>query len=80
VRGEVGELAGRYADREIKGEVVLLVGPREEPVQLLIDEESVRERLAEAITSGATRRDAVRDVAQEMGLPKNDVYRLSLGL
>lgn len=80
VRGETGELAERYAGREIKGEVVLLVGPREEPVQLLIDEESVRERLAEAITSGATRRDAVRDVAQEMGLPKNDVYRLSLGL
>lgn len=80
VRGETGALAERYAGREIKGEVVLLVGPREEPVQLLIDEESVRERLAEAITAGATRRDAVRDVAQEMGLPKNEVYRLSLGL
>jgi 16S rRNA (cytidine1402-2'-O)-methyltransferase len=80
VRGETGELAERYAGREIKGEVVLLVGPREEPVQLLIDEESVRERLAQAITAGATRRDAVRDVAQEMGLPKNEVYRLSLGL
>ncbi len=80
VRGEVGELAERYADREIRGEVVLLVGPREEPVQLLIDEESVREKLAAAIAAGATRRDAVRDVAREMGLPRNDVYRLSLGL
>ena len=80
VRGEVGELASRYADREIRGEVVLLVGPREEPVQLLIDEESVREKLAAAIAAGATRRDAVRDVAREMGLPRNDVYRLSLGL
>ena len=80
VRGEVGELAERYADREIRGEVVLLVGSPEEPVQLLIDEESVREKLAAAIAAGATRRDAVRDVAREMGLPRNDVYRLSLGL
>lgn len=80
VRGEVCELAERYVGREIKGEVVLLVGPREEPVQLLMDEEAVRGRLSKAIADGASRRDAVRDVAQEMGLPKNEVYRLSLGL
>jgi 16S rRNA (cytidine1402-2'-O)-methyltransferase len=78
-RGEVGELARRFADRELKGEVVLLVGPPVAQAQLALDEEAVRERLAEAEARGLTRRDAVRDVAAELGLPRNEVYRISLG-
>ncbi|MDY0340748.1 MAG: 16S rRNA (cytidine(1402)-2'-O)-methyltransferase [Coriobacteriia bacterium] len=79
VRGEVSELAGRIAGRELRGEVVLLVGPPEGPVQLVLDEEAVRERLIAAEAAGASRRDAVREVAAEMSVPRNDVYRISLG-
>jgi len=78
-RAEVTELAAAFADRELKGEVVLLVGPPEAPAQLAFDEELIRERLASAEAEGRSRRDAVRDVATELGLPRNDVYRISLG-
>lgn len=76
---EIGELAERFADRPLKGEVVLLVGPPEAPEQLTIDEELVRERLGAAGQRGLTRRDAVREVAAELGLPRNEVYRVSVG-
>ncbi|MBN1192700.1 MAG: 16S rRNA (cytidine(1402)-2'-O)-methyltransferase [Coriobacteriia bacterium] len=78
-RSEVGELAAAFATRELKGEVVLLVGPPEEMKQLALDEDAVRERLDALEAEGRTRRDAVREVAAELGLPRNDVYRVSLG-
>lgn len=78
-RAEVGELARRFAERELKGEVVLLVGPPVEQEQLALDESAVRERLGALVGEGVTRKDAVRQVAAEMGLPRNDVYRVSLG-
>jgi DNA-binding IclR family transcriptional regulator len=30
------------------------------------------------MTAGVSRRDPVRDVAAELGLPRNEVYRLAL--
>lgn len=78
-RAEVGELARRMAERELKGEVVLLVGPPVEQAQLALDEEAVRERLTQLEGAGHSRRDAVRETAQELGLPRNEVYRISLG-
>lgn len=77
-RAEVGELAAAFAARELKGEVVLLVGPPVKQAQLTFDEGAVRERLKALEADGRTRRDAVREVAAETGLPRNDVYRLSL--
>jgi 16S rRNA (cytidine1402-2'-O)-methyltransferase len=79
VRAEVSELAAQFAGREIRGEVVLLVGPPGGPVQMTLDEDTVRERLAAAERAGVSRRDAVRQVASEMGIARNDVYRISLG-
>lgn len=79
-RAEVGELARRFADRELKGEVVLLVGPPSAPEQLALDEDAVRERLDARVRAGASRKDAVREVAAELGLPRNEVYRVSLGV
>jgi 16S rRNA (cytidine1402-2'-O)-methyltransferase len=78
-RAEVGELAQRFADRELKGEVVLLVGPPPARQQLSLDEDAVRERLDALRGEGVSRKDAVRQVASELGLPRNDVYRVSLG-
>lgn len=78
-RAEISELAARFADREIKGEVVLLVGPPTAPAQLTLDEDSVREELARAEKTGMSRRDAVKQTADNLGLPRNEVYRISLG-
>jgi 16S rRNA (cytidine1402-2'-O)-methyltransferase len=78
-RAEIGELAGLFAERQLKGEVVILVGPPRAPAQLAIDEEAVADRLRELESTGFSRRDAVRAAASEFGLPRNDVYRISLG-
>jgi 16S rRNA (cytidine1402-2'-O)-methyltransferase len=78
-RAEIGDLAALFADRQIKGEVVILVGPPRAPAQLSIDEEAVADRLRELESTGLSRRDAVRAAASEFGLPRNDVYRISLG-
>lgn len=78
-RAEIGELAGLFAERQLKGEVVILVGPPRAPAQLAIDEEAVADRLRELESTGLSRRDAVRAAASEFGLPRNDVYRISLG-
>jgi len=77
-RGEIGQLADDFAARELKGEVVVLIGPPVASAQLTLDEDVVRERVRDAMTAGVSRRDAVRDVAAELGLPRNEVYRLAL--
>lgn len=77
-RAEIGELAERFADRELKGEVVLLVGPPVAQGQLSLDEEAVRQRLAALVAEGMSRKDAVREVSTELGLSRNVVYRVSL--
>jgi len=79
VRAGVEDLAARIAQRELKGEVVLLVGPPTAPEQLTIDDDVVRARLKDAETKGISRRDAVREVAAELGLPRNEVYRRAIG-
>jgi 16S rRNA (cytidine1402-2'-O)-methyltransferase len=78
-RGDLAELAEAFSERPLKGEVVLLVGPPLAPHQLTLDEDEVRDRLRAAEAAGATRRDAVRDVAKALGLPRNEVYRIALG-
>ena len=78
-RGDLTELAEAFAERPLKGEVVLLIGPPAAPHQLTLDEDEVRDRLRAAEAAGATRRDAVRDVAKALGLPRNEVYRIALG-
>jgi len=79
VRGHLTDLAETFAERSLKGEVVLLVGPPTAPRQMTLDEDDVRARLRVAEAAGATRRDAVREVAKALGLPRNEVYRIALG-
>jgi len=79
-RAEVGELAAAFAARELKGEVVLLVGPpSRHAAKPEADEVNVRARVEAAVAAGATRKDAVREVAIATGLPRNEVYRIGVG-
>lgn len=80
-RGEVKELAARIADRELKGEVVLLIGP---PPRLAagaaptFDAAALRALVDELVSTGTSRKDAVREVAERTGLPRNDVYEAAV--
>ena len=75
-RGTLGELAGEFAERAVKGEIVVLVG------------RAGSETVAEADVEGALReamktmriKDAATAVAGALGLPRRQVYQVALGL
>ncbi len=76
-RGSFEELAARAgADAVLKGEFVVLAGPRP-PVN--VPDAEIRARL-EAALREASLRDGVLDVAQLLGVPRKRVYNIALGL
>jgi 16S rRNA (cytidine1402-2'-O)-methyltransferase len=78
VFGSLPELATRYADQEVLGEVVLLVeGRREEPRW---DEARVREALAVGRRSGERLKTLAAEVARIAGWTAREVYALGLQL
>lgn len=78
-RDEVAALAAAFESREIKGEVVLLVGPPPRgAAQAAPNPIEVRARVDEAIANGASRKDAVREVAALTGMARNEVYRIAV--
>jgi 16S rRNA (cytidine1402-2'-O)-methyltransferase len=78
VRGPVADLAAAIAGRELKGEVVLLVGPPARGAgRVTLEREAVRARVAAVEAGGASRSAAVRQVATELGASRNDVYRIA---
>jgi 16S rRNA (cytidine1402-2'-O)-methyltransferase len=77
VRAALPELAREIAEREsLKGEVVLLVGPPTRG-EVTVDESAVRVRVDELVASGASRAEAVRRTATELGVPRNAVYEIA---
>jgi 16S rRNA (cytidine1402-2'-O)-methyltransferase len=84
VRGPLPELAEQIGAREnLKGEVVVLVGPPV-PVSAVkadadsVDTEAVRARMAELMAAGAKRGQAAKEVAREYGMDRGVVYDLAL--
>ena len=74
VRGEVGELATAMAERELKGEIVIVVGPPVTTTRPLPSADEMRAGVAELLHSGVSRSEAVKRYAKENGLPRNAVY------
>ncbi len=76
-RGTVGELAAHYAEEGApKGEIVILVGP---PLKVETAEADVDAALAEALKTLRVK-DAAKEVAAKLGLPRRDVYQRALAL
>ena len=79
LRGSVDQLAQALESRELKGEVVLLVGPPVPGERQAADEHAVRARVDELVTSGMSTKDAIKAIAVESGLGRNAVYRIVHG-
>jgi 16S rRNA (cytidine1402-2'-O)-methyltransferase len=75
-RGTLGTLAAAYADRKVKGEIVVLVG-RKGAVEVSNDD--VATALREAMKTMRVK-DAATAVAGALGLPRRQVYQTALGL
>ncbi|MEV7963553.1 16S rRNA (cytidine(1402)-2'-O)-methyltransferase [Oerskovia paurometabola] len=76
LRGTLGELAAEAADRQLRGEICVVVAgaPAREAVSV---EELVAEVLAR-VAAGERLKEAVAEVATAAGVPKRDLYAAAL--
>lgn len=70
-RGTLSELAEL---EELKGELVLIVEGNGEPKPEIIDLSEINERIQAYIDSGISASQAIRQVAEESGINKHDLY------
>ena len=78
VRTTLGEAVAKYTENAPKGEFVLILAgaePEDEEVPTQDDAAGYLKRLLE---SGMSRKDAIKQTAKDLGLPKNVVYDLAL--
>ncbi|MDA0564403.1 16S rRNA (cytidine(1402)-2'-O)-methyltransferase [Streptomonospora sp. S1-112] len=71
-RAPLGELAD-WARGEVRGEITLVVAGAA-PADAPREPEDLVAAVAAREAEGATRKDAIRDVARELGVPKREVY------
>ncbi len=77
-RTTLGQAAQLYAETPPKGEFVLIVAgavPAEKPA---VPPADAARRVAELMGQGLSRKDAVKQTAQELDLPRNTVYEIAL--
>ncbi|KAF0208694.1 MAG: 16S rRNA (cytidine(1402)-2'-O)-methyltransferase [Actinomycetota bacterium] len=78
LRGTTGELARALEGRELKGEVVLLVGPPVADETPVVEDDTIAAAVNALVVAGVSRKDAVKRVSEGLGVPRNDVYRIAL--
>ena len=78
VRTTLGEAVARYTENPPKGEFVLIVAGAPEEAKELPSEADAAVRVKALLEQGLSRKDAVKQTAAELGLPKNTVYALAL--
>lgn len=67
-----------YEQTAPKGEFVLIVAGAPEEVPETATTEDAAQRVAKLMAEGLSRKDAIKQAAQELGLPKNVVYEAAL--
>lgn len=78
-RGTVEEVLNLYSDRDVKGEIVIVVEGSKEEVEEVF-ELTVEEQLQKYIEEGMSKKDAVKKVSTERNIPKKEVYKISINL
>jgi 16S rRNA (cytidine1402-2'-O)-methyltransferase len=78
VRGTLPELAARYAQAEVLGEVVLLIEGRTGETRWT--EEEVRRALQEGLARGEPLKPLTKELAKRAGWSAHDLYRVGLSL
>ncbi|MDB9525475.1 16S rRNA (cytidine(1402)-2'-O)-methyltransferase [Oscillatoria sp. CS-180] len=79
-RGTLDEAIAHYTDHAPKGEFTLVIaGQPSEPAQTLTKAE-IEQRLLELLRSGLSRSQASRQLAQETGHSKREIYQIAVEL
>lgn len=76
--GTLGALAGYYRDNPPRGEVTVIVAGQER-VPSPGDRETARERARALLAEGLSRKDAAGRLVRELGIPRNEAYRMVAG-
>ena len=80
VRTTLGEAVEKYAAAPPKGEFVLILAGAEPEAPEIPSETDAAARVAQLMAQGLSRKDAVKQTAKELNLPKNVVYDAALAL
>ena len=76
IRTTIGEAIKYYQENQPRGEYVLVISGAEVAVQACFWQEmTVEEHLEYYTNSGIDMRDAIKNVAHDRGVPKNDIYK-----
>ena len=78
VRTTLGGALEKYAENPPKGEFVLVVAGAPAEEKEVATEGDAAVRVAQLMAEGLSRKDAVKQTAKELGLPKNVVYDIAL--
>ena len=78
VRTTLGEAVEKYTENAPKGEFVLIVAGAQPEEEVAATEEDAAARVAQLMEEGLSRKDAVKQTAKELNLPKNIVYDAAL--
>ncbi len=78
VRTTLGEAITRYTEAPPKGEFVLILAGAEPEVEEAPTETDAAARVAQLMAGGLSRKDAIKQTARELDMPKNAVYDAAL--
>ena len=78
IRTTLGQAIDRYTAAAPKGEFVVILAGAEPEIEEAPSQEDAAGYLARLIENGASRKDAIKQTAKDLGLPKNIVYDLAL--
>ena len=77
-RTTLGQALAHYTETPPKGEFVLIVAGAPAEEKAVASETDAAARVAQLIAEGLSRKDAVKQTAKELDLPKNVVYDIAL--
>ncbi len=75
--GSVEETIAYFEKKEVRGEFVLILQCPKDTAEMT--ENEIRAMLQQCLEKQMSKKDAVTEVAGRLGLPKNKVYKVSLG-
>ena len=74
----LGAAIEKYTENAPKGEFVLVIAGAPEEVKEVPSEDDAAARVAQLMEEGLSRKDAIKQTAKELNLPKNVVYDAAL--
>ena len=80
VRTTLGGAIEKYTETPPKGEFVLVIAGAEPKAEEEATADDAALRLRQLLESGMSRKDAIKQTAKELDLPKNTVYEIALSI